>query len=63
MVLGFVDASLLDLDVEIWTVELTKEQINACYSEWKKYKQYDRDFACRKRYTLKEKRLNKKMGV
>jgi hypothetical protein len=39
--LGFVGASLLDLDVEIWTVELTKEQINACYAEWEKYKQYD----------------------
>ena len=40
-VLGFVGASLLDLDVEIWTVELTKEQINACRAEWEKYKQYD----------------------
>jgi hypothetical protein len=40
-VLGFICASLLDLDVEIWTVELTKEQINACYAEWEKYKQYD----------------------
>ena len=39
--LGFVDASLLDLDVEIWTVELTKEQIDDCYAEWEKYKQYD----------------------
>jgi len=40
-VLGFIGASLLDIDVEIRTVELTKEQINACYSEWEKYKQND----------------------
>jgi hypothetical protein len=40
-VLGFIGASLLDVDVEIWTVALTKEQINACYVEWEKYKQYD----------------------
>ena len=40
-VLGFINASLLDLDVEIRTVELTKEQINSCYAEWEKYKQYD----------------------
>jgi hypothetical protein len=40
-VLGFIGASLLDFDVEIWTVQLTKEQINACYAEWKKYKLYD----------------------
>jgi hypothetical protein len=39
--LGFISASLLDIDVEVWTVELTKEQINACYAEWEKYKQYD----------------------
>jgi hypothetical protein len=39
--LGFVGASLLDLDAEIWTVELTKEQINAYYAEWEKYKQRD----------------------
>jgi hypothetical protein len=37
--LGFIGASLLDLDVEIWTVELTKEQIDICYAEWEKYKQ------------------------
>ena len=40
-VLGFVGASLLNLDAEIWTVLLTKEQINDCFAEWKKYKQYD----------------------
>jgi len=41
MVLGFVGASLLGVDVEVWTVELTKEQINACCAEWEKYRQYD----------------------
>ena len=40
-VLGFIGASFLDVDVEVWTVELTKEQINACYAEWERYKQYD----------------------
>ena len=40
-VLGFIGASLLCFDVEVWTVELTKEQINACYAEWEKYKQHD----------------------
>jgi hypothetical protein len=40
-VLGFVDEPLLDLDVEIWTVKLTKEQINACFAEWEKHRQYD----------------------
>jgi len=40
-VLGFIGASLLDVDVEIWMMELTKEQINACYAEWEKYKQCD----------------------
>jgi len=40
-VLGFVDASLLELDVEVWTVKLSKKQIEACYVEWEKYKQYD----------------------
>jgi len=38
---GFAGATLLDPNVEIWMVELTKEQINACYTEWEKYKQYD----------------------
>jgi hypothetical protein len=40
-VLGFVDASLLGFNAEIWTVVLTKEQINTCYAEWEKYVQYD----------------------
>lgn len=43
-VLGFVSVSLLDLNVEIWTIKLTKEQINACYAEWERYKQYDEEF-------------------
>jgi hypothetical protein len=40
-VLGFVGASLLDIDVETWAVELTKDQIHACYDEWEQYKQYE----------------------
>jgi hypothetical protein len=40
-VLGFIGASILNFDVEIWSVELTKEQISACFAEWEKYKQYD----------------------
>ena len=35
-VLGFINASLLDVEVKIWTLELTKEQTNACYAEWAK---------------------------
>ena len=40
-VLGFIGACFLNLDVEIWTVKLTGDQINACFAEWEKYKQYD----------------------
>lgn len=40
-VLGFIGAALLGVDVELWTVKLTKDQINACYADWDKYKQYD----------------------
>jgi hypothetical protein len=40
-VLGFISSSLLDLDVEVWTVELTREQIDLCYAEWEKAKHYD----------------------
>ena len=40
-VLGFVGASLLEVEVDEWTVELTREQINACYAEWERCKQYD----------------------
>jgi hypothetical protein len=37
----FVGSSLLDIAVEIWTVELTKEQINACYAELERVKRYE----------------------
>lgn len=40
-VLGFVSAYLLDLDVEVWTLDLSKEQIDACYAEWERHKDYD----------------------
>ena len=33
-----VGVSLLVVDVEVWTVELIKEQIKACYAEWERYK-------------------------
>jgi len=33
-VLGFVGSSMLDLDPNIWTLNLTPEQIDACYDEW-----------------------------
>jgi hypothetical protein len=40
-VLGFIRASLLDFDVEIWTFKLTTEQMDGVFNEWKKYKEYD----------------------
>jgi len=40
-VLGFIGATLLDPDLDVWTVRLTTEQINACYAEWNKYRQHE----------------------
>jgi hypothetical protein len=40
-VLGFINISIIDVDAETWTVELTTEQINACYAEWERVKYYD----------------------
>jgi hypothetical protein len=40
-VLGFIRASFFNIDVEIWTVKLTQEQINTCYDEWETCKCYD----------------------
>ena len=31
--LGLIGVSLLELDEKVWTVELAKEQINACYAD------------------------------
>jgi hypothetical protein len=33
-VLGFVGASILDLEGDVWTIEFKREQINACFAEW-----------------------------
>jgi hypothetical protein len=40
-VLGFIGASLLDFDVEIWTFKLTMEQMQRVFNEWKKINQYE----------------------
>ena len=40
-VLGFIGASFLDFDVEVWTFKLTAEQMDGVFNEWKKYKEYD----------------------
>jgi len=40
-VLGFVGASLLDLDAGIWTVELTSGKIDSCSAEWEIVKHYE----------------------
>ena len=34
--LGLIGVSLLELDEKVWTVELAKEQINACYADREK---------------------------
>jgi len=43
-VLGFIDASLLELDAETWMVKLTKEEINFCYAEWDGGRKYSFNF-------------------
>jgi len=35
-VLGFIEASLLDFDAEIWSLKLTTEQIQEIFNEWDK---------------------------
>jgi hypothetical protein len=39
-VLGFIGASLLDLNVEIWTFKLTSEQVQRVFNDWEKANQY-----------------------
>jgi hypothetical protein len=39
-VLGFIGASLLELDVEIWTFKLTSEQAQRVFNDWEKTQQY-----------------------
>jgi hypothetical protein len=40
-VLGFIGASLLDLDVEVWTFRLTAEQMQRVFEEWEKSNHYE----------------------
>jgi hypothetical protein len=39
-ILGFIGASLLDLNMEIWTFKLTSEQVQRVFNDWEKTKQY-----------------------
>jgi hypothetical protein len=43
-VLGFICASLLDFDVEIWTFELTHEDMQKVFSVWDKVNHVDQYF-------------------
>jgi len=40
-VLGFIRASLLDFDVEVWTFKLTAEQMQRVFNEWEKINHYE----------------------
>jgi hypothetical protein len=40
-VLGFIGASLLDLDVEVWTFRLTAKQMQRVFEEWEKADHYE----------------------
>jgi hypothetical protein len=40
-VLGFVSIDVIEVSAEVWTVLLEQHQINACWAEWEKHKQYD----------------------
>jgi hypothetical protein len=40
-VLGFIGASLLDFDVEVWTFKLTAEQMLRVFSEWENVNHYE----------------------
>jgi hypothetical protein len=40
-VLGFIGASLLNFDVEIWTFKLTAEQMQKVFNEWEKANHYE----------------------
>ena len=35
-VLGFIGASLLDFDVEMWAFELTQDQMQRVFAEWER---------------------------
>lgn len=40
-VLGFVDAEIIGVDPDKWSILLSKDQISSCYAEWELVKQYD----------------------
>ena len=40
-VLGFIGASLLDLDVEVWTFRFTAKQMQRVFEEWEKANHYE----------------------
>jgi hypothetical protein len=40
-VLGFITASFLDFDVEVWTFKLTMEQMQRVFNEWDKFNNYE----------------------
>jgi hypothetical protein len=40
-VLGFIGASLLDFDVEIWAFNLTQEDMQRVFNDWEKVNRYD----------------------
>jgi hypothetical protein len=40
-ILGFIRASLLELDEEIWTFKLTSEQVQRIFNYWEKINQYN----------------------
>lgn len=40
-VLGFIGASLLDFDVQIWTFNLTAEEMQTVFNEWEKVTNYE----------------------
>ena len=40
-ILGFIGATLLDFDVEIWTFKLTTEQMRRVFNEWEKTNHYE----------------------
>jgi hypothetical protein len=40
-VLGFIGASFLDLDAEVWTFKLTSEMMERVFKEWEKINHYN----------------------
>jgi len=40
-VLGFIGASLLDFDVEVWMLKLMQDQMERGFKEWEKFNHYE----------------------